>query len=127
MKHKTLGIIALASAALLTGCAGQNATYDSIEDLRDAFVDAGGNCPEFSVTDPSDLATSSARCSSSTVIAIYPDHDAVLAQIDKVKGSGLSGLIGDSTRLIGENWMINAPDLEQIQKELGGEIVSTAP
>lgn len=127
MRHKTLGILAIAATALLTGCGGSPDTYATVSDLRDAFVKAGGECPDFSVTDPSSLATGAARCSSYTVLAVYPDHEAVLAQIDKVKHSGLSGLVGPSERLIGENWMINGPDLEQIQKELGGEIVSTAP
>lgn len=127
MKNKLLMIGTLASALSLVGCSSSDATYDNVEQLRDAYVDAGGNCDNYTPTHTSDGAKSSASCSRQTVIVVYANHDAVNDQIELLKNSGISGLIGDSERLVGENWMINAPDLEQIQKKMGGEIVSITP
>lgn len=122
MKRKILGIVALTGALLLTSCSHAPAEYSTIEDLRDAYVDAGGECPEFETHGPTDYSIEDARCSPSAVIAIYGSHEDVQRETSMVKNS-VGKLLGGK-RLIGENWMINGPDLEKIQKKMGGEIIT---
>lgn len=117
-----IGASAIALAALLTGCSGQTSTFDSVSDLRDALEEAGGECPEYRETGQSKYSSESAYCSPESVIAVYENHADVQAQVElrqRVTGSLLGG-----EWLVGENWSVDAPDLEFLQAKLGGEIVN---
>lgn len=126
-----LALLALGGASLaLAGCAGGESSptstitgeataYDSLEELRDLYVEAGGECPEWELLDPGDYAAEAGRCSDQVVITVYQDP----TQIDEVVQSALD-LIVETHLLVGENWIINTPDPEEFVDALGGEVVT---
>lgn len=116
------------AALLLTGCAqgsdipqktGEATTYESVESLRDAFVDAGGDCPHWQPIDPGDYDAEAGRCSDKVVIAIYNNPSDLE---DAVKRS--SGLAVGTHLLVGENWLINVENPQDFVDALGGRTVS---
>ena len=56
------------------------------------------------------------------MLSTYLNQDDVQSQIQDAKDS-FGGLIGGSW-LVGENWIINADNVDDLQEELGGQIVS---
>lgn len=91
----------------------------TIEDVRDAFIDAGGVC-NWEQTDVVKAATASGECSSHTVIMLFSDRserETVVSNLQQFK------LEGGLTLLVGENWVINSPEAEDMQSQLGGEWV----
>lgn len=93
-------------------------------DLRDAYVEAGGACPEWAQTNSVKIASQSGDCDGDTVLSVYLSRDAVERRVEETKGS-VFGAMG-SDWLVGENWIINASDLATIQEKLGGQIVAFA-
>lgn len=119
----------------LTGCsAGTNeaatgsesstpiARYDSVNDLRDAFVNAGGECPSYEQGNGVKYSAESATCSDSTVLSTYLSSETVQKRVDESK-TALQGM-DSSTWLVGENWIINAPNPEGLQEKMGGQLIS---
>lgn len=129
-----------AVAALTTGCAAavsevtgpeKNATYDTIEELREAAVEAGVDCPDWNQTDQMRHAAASGDCSDEVVLSIYSSQGALDNQLEyMIEGrEEMEELLGDDTLfdddepvLVGPNWIINAPNPEQVQEELGGTL-----
>lgn len=98
------------------------ATYDSITALRDSFVEAGGDCPDFKQTNRVKFAAESADCSTDAVLSTYLSADAVQDRVDASKEAFASS--DSSTWLVGQNWIINAPNPEALQKKMGGQLIS---
>lgn len=130
---RTLKIFATAAALTLSlvACSGSPSTPDpetappglgkvsTIEQLRDAFIDAGGVC-NWAQDDGVVDSTASGTCSSTTVLSIYTTTEKRDAVVDRV--TSLNGMIDQaSTLLVGENWIINSPEAESMQETLGGE------
>lgn len=125
----TLSVASTALLLALTGCTGAPAAdptptptelgkVSTIEQVRDAYIDAGGVC-NWEQTDVVTAATASGTCSSSTVIMLFTDRterETVVANLRAFKMDDR-----DLTLLVGENWIINSPEAEDMQSELGGE------
>ncbi|KAB1644046.1 hypothetical protein [Gulosibacter chungangensis] len=122
----TLGVASIA----LVGCSGGDSsseptitgeatTYDSLEELRDLYVEAGGECPEWEELDPGDWDAVAGRCSDSVVITVFNDT----SQIDEVVQSSLD-LIVETHLLVGENWIINTANPENYVDALGGAVIT---
>lgn len=121
-------VIACAAAVLaLAGCtsAGDTAaneyqdSYRSVEDLRDAFVAAGGDCPEWEQTNQIKAAAESGTCSSSNVLSIYSSDATRDGAVEILKA------ISDNINLlVGENWVINDDSVQDLDPALGGTLVS---
>lgn len=120
-----------ASALLLTGCSapggggetkptvsGEATSYDSLEELKGAFVAAGGECDEWESVDPGDYDAVAGRCGENTVIAVYNRPE----QIDEVVSRALQLATGTHL-LVGDNWIINTPDPDRFVDALGGTTV----
>ena len=117
---------------LLTGCGATAAptaaptqdtypaTFKTVEDLRDAFVRAGGECPEWEQSNHIPLAAESGTCSDSNVLSIYTSQKDRDELVDGFKSIALEG----STILVGENWIINDPSVRDLDPALGGVIFS---
>lgn len=115
-------VVALVFMGALAACSAEAAqprghqTYDSLEHLRDAVVQAGVGCSGFEIR----LAGQVAKCNDWTVLMLFPD----ISQRDPL----VSKLTGDTTRdrvvLIGENWGVMGArnDLETLQRTMGGAI-----
>lgn len=114
---------AIAVAALvlpLTACGtGGARTYDSVESLRDAVIDAGVGCSAF---EP--LSERQGMCGSGLILIVWDNTEDREAFAEVVVGQGVIS----STVLSGGNWVITGDrgDLEAIQDELGGAIEDTS-
>lgn len=128
---KKLGVTALAAVLLLTGCASgptpetpstaaYPATFRNVEELRDAFVRAGGSCPDWQQTNQIPLAAESGTCSSSNVLSIYSST----ADRDELVRGYKSMAMEDSAIMVGANWVINDKQVRSLDPALGGTIVS---
>lgn len=121
-------IVAALAIALLAGCSspvaddGDPDTFETVEALRAAYVEAGGNCPEWQQTDAIELAAQSGDCSGDTVLSIYAttaDRDEVVGYLTEAMAD-----IGGPTLLVGKNWMINTPDPAATADALGGQVIA---
>ncbi|MFB9309333.1 hypothetical protein BJY17_001205 [Agromyces hippuratus] len=96
------------------------ATYSTVDELREAFVAAGGECPEWVQGDQVTLAAQSGSCSDDTVLSIYTGA----TDRDEVVGNLKTLLSDDLSLLVGENWIINVPEPELYVDKLGGTVVT---
>ena len=118
-----------ACGLMLAGCAtmppsapaspSPKATYATVVELRDAYVAAGGECPDWTASNRVKLAAESGDCSSNTVLSTYLSTDIRDQVVTTLKSFGT-----DVHLLVGENWVINTPDPESLVKKLGGTVVS---
>jgi ABC-type glycerol-3-phosphate transport system substrate-binding protein len=143
MSNQTRAAVLLAAAALLASCGGsdpspeaptetettqaptKNVEYSSVVELRDAFVEAGGECPSWNQSDIILAALESGECDDATVLSIYVDRSeamdaaAGLAAFDEMMGE-------PSPVLVGPNWLVNsgqdADELTELKKVLGGTV-----
>lgn len=109
----------------LTACsATPQATYSTVEDLKEAFVKAGGECDEWDATHSVEGSAESGTCGTHTVLSTYVSQAATEDRIEETK-SFLESVDGDwGSWLVGENWIIHGPDVHEIKEELGGTVVS---
>lgn len=120
------------AAVTLTGCSfiggnddeakptvsGEATEYQSLDELKSAFVAAGGDCDEWEAVDPGEYDAEAGRCGESTVLAIYHKPD----QIPEVVARAQQ-LATKTHLLVGENWVVNTPNPENFVKQLGGTTV----
>lgn len=118
-------IALLAVALLVTGCAQQPAypeTFRSVEELRDAFIEAGGICEEWEQSNKVKVAAESGTCDGSNVLSIYSsetDRDSVVGNMQFS-----AEILGEVNLLVGKNWIINDPDVKELDPALEGTLVT---
>lgn len=127
-------LVLVAVVLLLAGCsttapkavestppppAKPQATYSTVVELRDAFVKAGGDCPDWVANNRVKLAAQSGDCDANTVLSTY-----LSADIRDQVVTTLKGLSVDTHLLVGENWVINVADPDLFVKVLGGTVVT---
>lgn len=111
--------------ASVSACSSEpQAKYESVDDLKQAFVDAGGECNDWIQDNKVLNSQQSGRCGDFAVLSIYLSQDAVERRVEETKNS-IFGTVGGDW-LVGENWIINDKDAAQFQDSLGGNIVSFA-
>lgn len=128
------GALIVALGLTLTGCSAASSAEStptptvaplgkvtSIDTVRDAFMDAGGVC-NWKQTDKVTVATASGECSKDTVIMLFTDREDRETVVTNLQSLRLDG--HELTLLVGENWIINSPEAEAMQDELGGEWVT---
>lgn len=130
-------VVAAAVALLMTGCAAGTdttdsaapevapepkypATYRSVEELRDSFVEAGGACPDWVQENLIVAAAESGTCSTTNVLSVYTSQESKDEAVSTLKEIAIS----DLNLLVGENWVINDPVVASLDPELGGTLVS---
>lgn len=116
--------VALAVAVLLAACgrAAPSQRYETILDLRAAAVSAGMQCPQWRVSirhDGSQLGT----CSATAIVVLFDDAEQRDAAVEDLRQT-LERVDLPFTVLVGENWMIDAPEVPQLAGALGGSLVS---
>lgn len=132
--NKPAALLVLTAAMILTGCSGPAtatspspspvATYDTVSELKDAFVEAGGDCEDWQETNKVQIASQSGECGTHTVLSVYLSSEAVERRIEATKSSAFGAMGGDW--LVGENWIINTDAAAELKDKLGGRIVSFA-
>lgn len=128
---KRFGALTMCAAIALavTGCSTSSPPESSptaaplgkvstIEDLRDAYIEAGGVC-NWDQTDVVTGAVASGNCSDKSVLMLFADS------ADRTAAVARMGSMTEFEKhlLVGENWIINAPDVADVQEKLGGKVV----
>jgi hypothetical protein len=120
--YKPFALLA-ASALFLSGCSTGPRTFASVNELRVAFVNAGGSCLEWDQTDQVAAALESGTCNSNTVLSIYDSAEAAEESArglaDMIAGYGLTPSI-----TFGGNWVVNSDDATLVSESLGGTDLS---
>jgi hypothetical protein len=119
--------VALSFALVLTGCGNKNKEFSSIEELRDAFVSAGGQCWEWKKYDPvKDRITThkgTAECDKNTVLVLF--SDGVSSQNEGLDfASQMRSLNFEVNVLVGANWMINSDQAAKVYPQMGGTLIT---
>lgn len=136
MKKSTVLIAGVLTLAACSGPASSAATsstapptlgtVSSVDDLKSAYVEAGGTCD--GVLDHRGIvkaAADSAWCpGGSPVLSIYLDHDDAKASADGLISVGRTVGV---TVIVGDNWLVNvgsvdAERAEDIASRLGGQL-----
>jgi len=121
-----LAIASLATLCLsgLLGCAqAPKSTYSSVYELKLAYEEAGGDCSEW-VQDNAVLdADDSGNCDGDSVLMVFDSKTSAEYRANAL-AEMLSGYGFDVNLLLGENWLINSPDVELIKPALGGKLVT---
>ncbi|TDT31144.1 hypothetical protein [Naumannella halotolerans] len=122
---KTGGLVA--ALFLLAACGGpeKDATYDSVEALRDAAIEAGYECPNWEQRNQVTAAAQSGSCSTADVFATYLSEAARDEAVNNLKAFAADFDDMPVTVLAGPNWTINAPDeaVHELHEKLGGTVV----
>lgn len=110
---------ALIALALLVGCASEPPPpITTIGELGAAYLAAGGECGElveqYRVSDDDPVVAS---CGSDTELILAADADQALALATQRQ-------LQEQTVLVSGRWVIRDPQLESIQRAMGGQIVT---
>jgi len=127
MRRAVAGCVGL--VLMLGACAGgppeKGGSFKTVEDLRDAYVKTGRDCSAWKHEDKMKAAAQSAECDSSTVLSTYLSQSQLEEAIRGVKEFNDKLDLGSDEWLVGENWIINAKDVAELQKKMGGTVVGT--
>lgn len=114
---------------LLSACAApppeKGGSFNTVEELRDAYVKAGRECSDWKQENKMKAAAQSAECDTRTVLSTYLSQSQLEDAIRNVKEFNDRFDTDGENWLVGENWIINADDVNELQKKLGGTIVGT--
>lgn len=96
--------------------------YASAEELVQAYRDAGGkDCAETTPSTELSYASSALSCGEDVTFSVYDDRRDRISQVTSAVDA--SGGENDAIWLMGMTWIIEAPDAEQLQEELGGKVI----
>ena len=131
----SLAALAISASLALAGCSGlpgapgteasvpaitgKPTSYASIEELRDAYVAAGGECNEWEPLDAGKTDGQGGYCNSKTTLAVFGNPDDLAATVKNT-----IDLAGTVHLLVGENWVVNTPNPQDFVETLGGTITS---
>lgn len=117
--------MSIALLASVSACASEpQETYETVDDLKHAFVDAGGECNGWIQDNKVLNSQQSGSCGDFAVLSVYLSQEAVERRVEETKNS-IFGTVGGDW-LVGENWIINDKDPARLQEQLGGRVVSFA-
>lgn len=121
MRKTVSTLVLLACAGSLSACGvKKDASYESVQDLRNAVIDSDGNCPGETVDSEAGDTEELIRCSDDLTLRWFTNEDDM--KMGKVLFS--VGVMGDQSILSGPNWIIqgDTDELAEIQESLGGEL-----
>lgn len=112
---------ALAVAAALAGCSSAaEKSFDSIDDLKEAFVDAGASCDEWQVGAQDGDWSEFGNCGvTGATLSIYDSVDDRDGMIEQMQ----NGRSLHSQALVGSNWIITTDADTAIAEEMGADVV----
>lgn len=117
-----LAIITLASCSL-GGPPQDGGSFDTLKDLRDAYVNAGGKCPHFDENDKVTLASQSGSCSDSTTLELFLSKAKRDDQVQTYKHFSSMGITVHI--LVGANWIVNDDHgTSKYVKKMGGQLIN---
>lgn len=125
----------IAVALLLAGCGGEDEpgaeatptkqagpqSFNTLQALRDAAVEAGYECPRWVQDNKVKLAAESGSCSDADVLATFASQADLEAQVATLREIG--EMVSDPDPIVvGPNWIINGADSPDIAEALGGVV-----
>lgn len=100
-------------------------TYGSVQELKDAFVEAGGICDSWDQSNHVTKAAESGSCSDQNVMSTYLSKEDITSMISSIKALNEEvDYESDAVWLTGENWVINDPAAAELRGKLGGVLVT---
>lgn len=107
------------------------ASYGTVEQLRQAAVNAGYVCPHWHQDNVVKLAAESGACSDNDVFTTYASTGDLQAQLDSDKAVAqveLQANVDPGVALVGPNWMVRGADgpIRALQRSIGGTVVVPA-
>jgi hypothetical protein len=133
---KTQFLLILVSLLVLTGCSGynqsnerlgdKNSRFESLEELKEACVEAGGQCWGWKLaTHPDELENLIGKgdCDSKTVLIVYDDYIDVEQEAINSRRHN-EGLGFKTSYLFGGNWFINSDQVEVVYPKMGGTLMT---
>ena len=133
MKNKY--VVLLISALFLTGCTTSNNAaiekpkenrFSSLAELKQAFIDAGGQCWDWVESAiPKEIPSEAGHgeCDSEGVLILYKDGVNSRDQAIAFR-SFLVSLKFKVHVLFGDNWMINSDQVEIVYPKMGGTLMT---
>ncbi len=111
----------LCAVAMLTACSGSGASgFESIDELKEAYVNAGAECDEWQLGSQTGSWTAFGNCDlTRATLSIYDsteDRDSMIEQLQD--GTSLH-----SQALVGSNWIITTDTDTSIAEEMGAEVI----
>lgn len=97
-------------------------SYTDISQLKDDFIAAGGVCDIWEQTNKVTAALQSGDCGSKTVLSLFSSKEAAESAALELKNLMIN-LGTEPSLLLGENWLINSPDVRKVQPKLGGLLI----
>ena len=120
-KRRALSGAALLGAAvfLLAGCAEGARTFATVDELAQAYVEAGGSCTQLQeqYRADGDDGPRVVTCGSDTQLTLTANEEQTS---DVATGAMLRG----QTVLVGEGWVVQDPAAGQLREELGGSLLA---
>lgn len=96
--------------------------YGSAEELAQAYRDAGGkHCEQATPSTERNYASSAVSCGDGVMLSVYDDRRDRINQVTSAVDSSAED--NDAVWLMGMTWIIEAPDAEELQEQLGGKVV----
>ncbi|WP_299056387.1 hypothetical protein [uncultured Nocardioides sp.] len=96
--------------------------FSSVEELRDAAVDAGYTCKRWRQTDDVQLASESGSCSGKDVFAVFADEADKDEQIRLMQDFMRDYGFKPDPIVSGGNWTINAPEARYLSIALAADL-----
>lgn len=101
--------------------------FENLEGLKEAFVEAGGQCWGWKVDTSVPLEEfgwkGKGDCDSGTVLILYADEVDVMDEVLFIRKTNESLGLGTSY-LIGDNWTINSDQVENVYPKMGGTLMT---
>ena len=129
MKKFVFAASALFLALTLAGCASGPKTYGSVDDLKNAYISAGGKCDESTVVDTSAFTADNAdlegisgvSCPGDIGVFTFPSNTARDYFVDLVDTAATASKTGVHM-VVGEKWMVAGVtfDNKKFAEPLGG-------
>lgn len=129
MKTRLAAVVAVIVISL-TACGSPeiapDAKYESVKELRDAYLDSGVSdeeCDEINDGAVEKWGYESVTCGQHTVLAVYLT-DAAFKQSTSKEWNGPSTIPSDSSLITGPNWTIRTQtwNAENVQDVFGGKV-----
>jgi hypothetical protein len=134
LTYVVLAAIALTSCSNSSASSSKGKSFETLLEMRDAFIVVGGDCSDWKQENAVKLALESGDCSDSNVLSIYSSRAAADEQnraFKKMISEILPSEIEEDRPihlLVGENWILNESDMKLLydfQSKYGGDLITS--
>ncbi len=130
MKKIPFATAAVAIVVSLSGCASGPKNYSTVDELKSAYVQAGGSCSKGTVVDTSAITAASKdltglagySCTNDIGLFVFPSKKARDYFVDLINGAASASKTGIHM-VLGEKWLIGGVTLDnkKFASALGGK------